>query len=146
APVGDSQRENSTTDVMAPTWTSEIDPSRARPLDPGAAVIDASRLDNLTGAGGVLGTVGYMAPEQVRGEAADARADVFAVGAVLYEVLTGKPAFPGRTRAQRTAAILHRDPDPLVGDAFPDGLDNVVRRALARDREERYLSAAAFLV
>src|SRR5262245_3084920 len=65
--------------------------------DPAAAVSDPSGLDNLTSAGAVMGTAGYMAPEQVRGEVADARADLFATGAMLFEMISGAPAFPGRT-------------------------------------------------
>jgi non-specific serine/threonine protein kinase len=113
--------------------------------DPAAAVSDPSGLDNLTSAGAVMGTAGYMAPEQVRGEVADARADLFATGAMLYEMISGKPSFPGRTTPERLAAILGRDPDPLAGEGVPAGLDAVVRRALTRDREARYTSASSFL-
>jgi serine/threonine-protein kinase len=97
----------------------------------------------LTGAGAVLGTVGYMAPEQLRGEGVDARADIFAVGAVLFELLAGRPAFGGATPAARIAATMLGDPGPLP--AVGDALQAVLRRALAPSRGDRFATAAEFL-
>ena len=72
-----------------------------------------------TGPGFVLGTAGYMAPEQVRGEAADHRADIFAFGAVFYEMLSGRPAFGGDSSVERMTAILKDDPPALLAGAVP---------------------------
>jgi len=99
--------------------------------------------DGVTGAGVVLGTVGYMAPEQVRGLPADHRSDVFALGCVLYEMLAGSRAFAGETGAETMTAILKEDPPPLaVGPRrTPPALDRIVRRCLEKRPEERFQSA-----
>jgi len=81
-----------------------------------------------------------MAPEQLNGEAVDARTDLFAAGAVLYEMIAGRPAFPGGTMAAQIAATLFADPAPL-----PGGVGSVVTRALAKRPDERYAAAAEFL-
>ena len=99
---------------------------------------------NLTG-GRILGTVGYMSPEQLRGEELDAASDLFALGTVLYEMASGRPAFPGVHATERIAAILSREPPPLQGHAFPPALWPIVQRALAKDRHMRYSSASAML-
>src|SRR6202040_2303279 len=99
--------------------------------------------DNQTSAGVVLGTVGYMSPEQVRGEKADQRSDVFSFGAVLYEALSGQRAFEGRTPADRASAILKEDPPdlPAMGRNTPASLDRIVRHCLEKNPEERFQSA-----
>jgi serine/threonine protein kinase len=97
----------------------------------------------LTAPGAVLGTCGYMAPEQVRGEAIDARADVFALGAVVFEMLTARPAFSGGNPTELFAAVLKDDP-PRITDlnpATPPGVARIVHRCLEKRREERYQSA-----
>ncbi|HSA54818.1 MAG TPA: protein kinase, partial [Gemmatimonadaceae bacterium] len=94
--------------------------------------------DARTGTGIVIGSLGYMSPEQVDGSQPDARSDVFSFGAVLYEMLSGRRAFPGSTPMQTIAAMLTRHPDPL--DATP-ALEAVVRRCLAREPRERFQSA-----
>jgi TolB-like protein/tetratricopeptide (TPR) repeat protein len=99
----------------------------------------------LTGAGEVVGTVGYMSPEQLKGLPLDARSDLFSVGAVLYEAVSGERAFPGRTAAERMAAILSRDPSPLRVSGAPAELWALLARALAREPSLRYPSAASFL-
>ena len=109
--------------------------------DPGAALTAAA----LTGVGTIVGTVGYMSPEQIRGERVDARTDVFAAGAVLYEALGGRPAFPGATANERIAAILSRDPQPLGGLGQTHQLWPVLQRSLSRDVAARFASARAFL-
>ena len=70
-------------------------------------------MGSATRTGAVLGTSGYMAPEQVRGEPVDARTDIFSLGAVVYEMLSGKRAFPGATVVESGYAILHNEPEPL---------------------------------
>jgi eukaryotic-like serine/threonine-protein kinase len=92
-----------------------------------------------TSPGHVLGTVGYMSPEQVRSQSADARSDIFAAGAVLYEMLTGKPAFRKATSAETMTAILNEDP-PGVSQTVPSvppGLQRIVNRCLAKSPEQR---------
>jgi serine/threonine protein kinase len=94
----------------------------------------------LTAQGTVLGTFQYMSPEQVEGREADARSDIFALGAVLYEMATGKRAFEGKTTASVIAAVLERDPPPVstVQPASPPALDRVVKTCLAKDPDERF--------
>ncbi|HEX4440594.1 MAG TPA: protein kinase [Thermoanaerobaculia bacterium] len=98
----------------------------------------------LTEEGSVLGTLGYMSPEQLKAQPLDERSDVFSLAATLYEAVSGKTAFPGRSPGERVAAILSGDGPPLEG-AVPADIAPVLGRALARDREARYASAAAFL-
>src|SRR5580698_5280726 len=94
----------------------------------------------LTAQGAVLGTFQYMAPEQVEGKEADARSDIFALGAVLYEMATGKRAFEGKTTASVIAAVLERNPTPIstVQPMSPPGLDQIVTTCLAKDPDERF--------
>jgi Tol biopolymer transport system component len=96
-----------------------------------------------TSPGMVVGTVGYMAPEQVRGHSADNRADIFALGCVLYEMLTGRRAFAGTTPADTMSAILHEDPPALENGAahLPGPLCQVVRRCLEKRPQDRFSSA-----
>lgn len=96
-----------------------------------------------TGAGAVLGTVGYMSPEQVRGQPLDHRSDIFAFGAVLYEMLTGRRAFQGASSADTISAILNHDPPaaPLSDLQVPAGLARVVERCLAKHPDARFRSA-----
>jgi Tol biopolymer transport system component len=103
---------------------------------------DQTRTGHVTEPGTILGTVGYMAPEQVRGLAVDHRADLFAFGAILYEMLTGARAFLGETAADTMTAILTKDPpEPDLALAIPPGLDRIVRRCLEKPIEQRFQSA-----
>ena len=96
-----------------------------------------------TSPGTVLGTVGYMAPEQVRGGAVDARADIFACGAVLYEMLSGRRAFEGASSADTMSAILKEDPPEPGAEAarVPVAVDRIVRRCLEKEAAQRFQSA-----
>ena len=96
-----------------------------------------------TAAGVVMGTASYMAPEQVRGEPADARSDIFAFGAVLYEMLSGKRAFRRDTSAETMTAILKEDPPEISdpGHSVSPALDRIVRRCLEKNPEQRFQSA-----
>ena len=117
-----------------------LDFGLARPL---AAPSAASETVAATDPGTVLGTVGYMAPEQVRGQAVDARADVFALGIVLYEMVTGTRAFQRDTPADTMTAILTTDPPELAGSR-PDlspALDRIIRHCLEKNPAERFQSA-----
>ncbi|MFY9560111.1 MAG: protein kinase [Terriglobales bacterium] len=97
----------------------------------------------LTAEGMVVGTFQYMSPEQVEGKEADARSDIFALGAVLYEMVTGKRAFEGKTTASTIAAILAADPPPIstVQPLSPPALEGTVKSCLAKDPDERLQSA-----
>jgi hypothetical protein len=90
-----------------------------------------------------MGTPGYVSPEQLRGQAADARSDIFALGALLYEMLSGRRAFHGNTQADTLSAILDRDPPPMTmaGGPAPPALDKLLRRCLEKDPGDRFQSA-----
>jgi eukaryotic-like serine/threonine-protein kinase len=97
----------------------------------------------LTGEGTIVGTLQYMAPEQVEGKPADARTDLWALGAILYEMLTGRRAFEGASAASLIGNIMNAEPPPLAGlqPLTPPGVDRLVRRCLAKDPDERWASA-----
>jgi serine/threonine protein kinase len=97
----------------------------------------------LTAQGMVLGTFQYMSPEQLEGKEADARSDIFALGAVLYEMASGRRAFTGKSQASIVAAILASDPQPIsaVHPMSPPALDRVVRTCMAKDPDERWQTA-----
>jgi Tol biopolymer transport system component len=96
----------------------------------------------LTQEGTILGTFQYMAPEQLEGVEVDSRTDIFALGAVLYEMATGVRAFEGKTKASLIAAIIERDPPPIavLQPLAPPALDHVISRCLAKDRDDRWQS------
>jgi Tol biopolymer transport system component/tRNA A-37 threonylcarbamoyl transferase component Bud32 len=98
----------------------------------------------LTVAGTIVGTFQYMAPEQIEGKEADARSDIFAFGAVLYEMLTGKRAFEGKSQISVASAILEKDPESIstVGQQISPALEHVISRALVKDPAKRWQSAA----
>jgi serine/threonine protein kinase len=103
---------------------------------------EARTLTEGTSAGAVMGTLGYMPPEQVRGLAVDQRSDIFAAGAIVYEMLSGKRAFCGETRADTIEAILSRDPPALseTNPSVPPSFERIVRRCLEKDANERFHS------
>jgi serine/threonine protein kinase len=88
-----------------------------------------------------MGTVGYMSPEQVRGQVADHRSDLFSLGLVLYEMVSGKRAFTGDSAVEVMNAILKQEPQELEG-AVPPSLDRIIRRCLEKKPEERFQSAS----
>jgi len=113
------------------------------PDSTGAVSTLATAEKPLTEAGTLLGTFQYMAPEQLEGKEADARADVFAFGAVLYEMVTGRKAFEGKSQASLITAIMGSEPTPLsaLAPMAPPALERVVRTCLAKDPEDRWQSA-----
>ncbi len=124
-----------------------LDFGLAKALAPPPAETAATRhaiAASLTVPGMIIGTVQYMAPEQVEGREADARTDVFAFGAVLHEMLTGAKAFAGKSQASLTVAILEHDPAPVstLVPSAPAALDRVVRKCLAKSPDDRWQSAA----
>src|SRR5438876_6351060 len=104
------------------------------PLTEAEATLTAA----LTSKGQILGTLQYMSPEQLHGQEADPRSDLFSFGCVLYEMLTGKRAFEGHSAASVIAAILEREPAPLA-EAPP--LERVVKKCLAKDPDDRFQTA-----
>lgn len=102
----------------------------------------------LTPAGTLLGTPRYMSPEQVLGHALDARSDIFSLGAVLYEMCTGTPAFSANERGTLYDAIIHGQPQPIARFSYdvPEELERIIRKMMAKQPEERYPGAADLLV
>jgi Tol biopolymer transport system component len=102
-----------------------------------------SPLSPLTTAGSIVGTIQYMAPEQIEGKEADARSDIFAFGAVLYEVVTGKRPFSGKSQISLASSILESDPQPVsaIKPATPSAFEHVVTTCLQKNPEERFQTA-----
>ncbi len=100
--------------------------------------------DAVTAQGTILGTLQYMAPEQLEGKEADARTDIFAFGVVVYEMATGKKAFEGKSQASLIAKILETDPPPIssLQPMTPPSLDRVVKKCVAKEPEKRWQSAS----
>jgi serine/threonine protein kinase/Flp pilus assembly protein TadD len=127
------------------------DREQAKILDFGLAKLQADYSDaptiddaHLTRTGSAMGTVAYMSPEQARGAELDARSDLFSLGAVLYEMATGRPAFPGDTPAVMFDGILNRTPTPptQLNPNIPPSLEQIILRLLQKDPKNRYQRAA----
>ncbi|HEX9285664.1 MAG TPA: serine/threonine-protein kinase, partial [Thermoanaerobaculia bacterium] len=123
---------------------------RVKILDFGLAKVASTQPDETrsptvaaTEPGTVMGTVGYMSPEQVRGKAADHRSDIFSFGAILYEMLSGDRAFRGESAAETMAAIAQKDPRELTesGGRFPPSIERILRHCLEKRPEERFDTA-----
>jgi len=126
---------------MTPHGSKLLDFGLARPILSGLS--DALDLESgLTQSGLIVGTPRYMAPEQIRGLPVDARTDLFAAGALLFEALCGRPAFPGTSAMEVFHATLHEQPPALAGSSAVAAFDRVLRRALAKDPAGRYPDAA----
>jgi serine/threonine protein kinase len=118
-------------------------PSALVSSDPSDATAAMSNRKPLTQEGSILGTFQYMAPEQIEAREADERTDIFALGAVLYEMATGKRAFEAKSKASLIASILDREPPPIstIQPLTPPAFERVVRLCLAKDPDERWQSA-----
>ena len=97
----------------------------------------------VTGQGTIVGTFQYMSPEQLEGKEVDARSDIFSFGSVLYEMVTGRRAFPGTSLMSVASAIIEKDPDPIstLQPLTPPALDRVIRQCLAKDPDDRWQTA-----
>jgi serine/threonine protein kinase len=121
-----------------------LDFGLAKSIAQAGTPVEATLQKPLTQEGFVLGTFQYMAPEQLAGEEPDARTDIFALGAVLYEMATGKRAFEGKTKTSLVAAIVSADPKPIseLQPLTPPALEHAIRKCLAKERDDRWQSAA----
>jgi eukaryotic-like serine/threonine-protein kinase len=108
-----------------------------------ATMSGPSPLSPLTTAGSIIGTIQYMAPEQIEGKEADARSDIFAFGAVLYEMVAGKRPFQGKSQISLASSILESDPEPVsaIKPQTPPAFDHVVTTCLQKNPDDRYLAA-----
>jgi serine/threonine protein kinase/Tol biopolymer transport system component len=103
-------------------------------------ILGSSKPDELTGEGKIVGTLAYMSPEQIEGHDTDARSDIFALGAILYELVAGRRPFEGKTKATLIAAIVTTEPPPIRNIPTP-ALEHVIRKCLVKERDDRWQSA-----
>jgi eukaryotic-like serine/threonine-protein kinase len=121
-----------------------LDFGLAKPTLPLATMATLTQAGSpITQQGMIVGTFQYMSPEQVGGHELDSRSDIFSLGAVLYEMMTGRKAFPGKSQLSVASAILEKDPEPIgtIAALTPPGLDHAIRRCLSKDPEDRWQSA-----
>ncbi len=135
--------------MLTPSGAKLLDFGLAKqtsPLATLATITSASPNSPITQQGTIVGTFQYMSPEQVQGMELDGRSDIFSLGAVLYEMLTGKRAFEGKTQLTVASAILESEPAPLnsIKPLAPVNLDHAIRRSLAKDRDDRWQTARDF--
>jgi serine/threonine protein kinase len=133
--------------MLTPTGAKLLDFGLAKPvvaLTTGATLTAAATPTTpVTQEGTILGTFQYMSPEQIEGKELDGRSDIFSLGAVLYEMLTGQRAFQGKSQLSVASAILEKEPPPIstVKPLTTPSLDHALRRCLAKDPEERWQTA-----
>ncbi|MFY9802105.1 MAG: protein kinase [Candidatus Acidiferrales bacterium] len=118
-----------------------LDFGLAKHMTPGEITLKTQSISTLTSEGAIVGTMHYMAPELFRGEPADARSDIWALGVVLYEMANGKRPFRGRTSYELSSMILH-DTAPALRENVPAGLRAVIEHCLAKEPEQRYQHAS----
>ena len=130
-PLGIAPGSTSGSSAAPPSFTAAATMSGASPLSP------------LTTAGTIVGTIQYMSPEQIEGKEADARSDIFAFGAVLYEMTAGKRPFEGKSQISLASSILEKDPDPIstLKPQTPAALEHIVTTCLQKNPEDRFLAA-----
>ena len=129
--------------MLTATGAKLLDFGLARPASPlasGATLTAASVKSPVTEHGAIVGTFQYMSPEQVEGKELDGRSDIFSLGAVLYEMLTGTHAFEGKSQLSVASAILEKEPTPIssIKPMTPPALDHAIRRCLVKDPEQRW--------
>src|ERR1700756_27955 len=132
--------------VLATTGAKLLDFGLAKPISSlasGMTLTADTPPSPMTQEGTIVGTFQYMSPEQVEGKELDGRSDIFSLGAVLYEMLTGQSAFAGKSQLSVASAILEKEPAPISSfkPLTPPGLDHVIRRCLAKDPGERWQTA-----
>ena len=133
--------------MLTPTGAKLLDFGLAKPAVAPASVATltaaATQTTPMTQEGTIVGTFQYMSPEQVEGKELDGRSDIFSFGAVLYEMLTGQRAFPGKSQLSVASAILEKEPAPIssIKPMTPPALDHTIRRCLAKDPEGRWQTA-----
>jgi eukaryotic-like serine/threonine-protein kinase len=133
--------------MLTPSGAKLLDFGLARPAAPltSVATMTAAVTQDspVTEQGTIVGTFQYMSPEQVEGKELDGRSDIFSLGAVLYEMLTGQRAFPGKSQLSVASAILEKEPAPIssIKPMAPPVLDHAVKKCLAKDSEDRWQSA-----
>jgi serine/threonine protein kinase len=133
--------------MLTPVGAKLLDFGLAKPAAPlanAATLTAATQNSPVTEQGTIVGTFHYMSPEQIEGKELDGRSDIFSLGAVLYEMLTGKRAFEGKSQLSVASAILEKEPAPITATKpmTPPVLDHAIRRCLAKDPEERWQSAS----
>jgi eukaryotic-like serine/threonine-protein kinase len=132
--------------MLTPTGAKLLDFGLAKPTAPLSSAVTltaATRNSPMTEQGSIVGTFPYMSPEQIEGKELDGRSDIFSFGAVLYEMLTGRRAFEGKSQLSVASAILEKEPVPIsaLKPMTPPTLDHAIRRCLAKDQEERWQTA-----
>src|ERR1700740_512928 len=133
--------------MLTPTGAKLLDFGLAKPVAPPAslATLTATKQESpVTEQGTIVGTFQYMSPEQIEGKELDGRSDIFSLGAVLYEMVTGQRAFQGKSQLSVVSAILEKEPEPIsnIKPMTPPALDHAIRRSLAKEVERRWQSAA----
>ena len=114
-----------------------LDFGLAKLTEVGSGTGETLTQESLTEEGMIVGTVSYMSPEQAQGKMVDARSDIFSFGSVLYEIVSGKRAFEGDSRASTLGAIIHKEPEPVSG-RIPRDLEKILNRCLRKDRDRRF--------
>src|SRR6266699_965480 len=138
--------------MLTPTGAKLLDFGLAKPapagLVSGATLTAVAPTTPVTQEGTIVGTFQYMSPEQIEGKELDGRSDIFSLGAVLYEALTGQRAFEGKSQLSVASAILEKEPAPIstVKPMTPPALDRAIRRCLAKDPEDRWQTARDLLL
>jgi serine/threonine-protein kinase len=138
--------------MLTPTGAKLLDFGLAKPAAPPASVATltaaVTQTSPMTEQGAIVGTFQYMSPEQVEAKELDGRSDIFSLGAVLYEMVTGHRAFPGKSRLSVASAVLEKDPEPIstLQPLTPPALDRAIRRCLAKNPEDRWQTARDLLL
>jgi serine/threonine protein kinase len=132
--------------MLTPTGAKLLDFGLAKPTAAlvSVATLTAVQVSPVTEEGTIVGTFQYMSPEQVEGKEVDGRSDIFSLGAVIYEMLTGQRAFPGKSQLSVASAILEKEPAPIstIKPLTPPALDHAIKKCLAKLSDERWQSAS----